>query len=695
MREQQGDKKGVADVSENIAVAYYDSGKYETAINYYEKSLIIREKLNDKKGVVAVMNDLASVNENTFRYDKAIDYYQKSLNVSEKLGDKETNVKILNKIANVYYENKQLDKSIEFYEKSVQTGKAIGNDKKVAESLNNIGVLYSDMGDLDKAEKYLKQSMNYYDKTNDKMSKSLSLNNLGNVNFEYKNLDKALDYYQQSLKIKEELKYFLGVATSLHNIGAVQFEMNDLKKAVEYFNKSNKIAIDLNDKKLQSKNYKYLTDVCIKKKDYKGAYECYLNYANSNFVFDDESKLANEMFTDDNQLSEASQIKNLKTEIQKQKVLAQFEASKNILQLNLKNLEIEKGKQEISKQRQLLISALVGFLIILSFSIMLFRLYIQKKKANVLLAVKNEEILQQKEEIEAQRDEIEVQRDYVVKQRDKIAFQKQEITDSIVYAGLIQSAILPPTPYLHELLNNFFVYYKPRDIVSGDFYWTTKKEDKTIVVVGDCTGHGVPGAFMSMLGISSLNEIVNKTPELDAASILNQLRDHIVDALHQKGDNNSRDGMDISISVFDNDFTNLQFAGAYNPVYIIRKVDNNTLEENLLLQENCTAFKNEYNLFEIKADKMPVSIYDNMSPFVNNEFTLQKDDTIYMFSDGYSDQFGGQEEKKFKAKPFKNMLLELQKQSMENQMDSINKAHLDWKGNLAQIDDILVVGIKV
>ena len=696
IREQQGDKKGVADVSENIAVAFYDSGKYETAINYYEKSLLIREKLNDKKGVVSVMNDLASVNENTFRYEKAIDYYQKSLKVSETLGDKETNVKILNKMANVYYENKELDKSIEFYEKSAKTGKEIGNDKKVAESLNNIGVLYSNMGNLDKAEKYLKQSMTYYDKTNDKMAKSLSLNNLGNVNFESKQLDKALDYYEQSLKIKEELKYFIGVATSLHNIGAVQFEMNDINKAVEYFKKSNKIAIEMNDKKLMSRNYKYLTDVCIKKNDYKGAYECYQNYAKANFVIEgDESRLVNEMITDDNQLSDATQIQNLKIEVQKQKVLAQFEASRNVLQLNLKNLEIEKGKQEIAKQRQLLYSALIGFIIILSFSIMLFRLYVQKKKANVLLAVKNEEILQQKEEIEAQRDEIEVQRDYVVKQRDKISFQKQEITDSIVYAGLIQTAILPPTSYMNELLNNFFVYYKPRDIVSGDFYWTTNKGDKTIVVVADCTGHGVPGAFMSMLGISSLNEIVNKTKELDAAHILNQLRDHIVDALHQKGDNKSRDGMDISISVFDEDFTNLQFAGAYNPVYIIRNADNNTLEENLILQEICTANNDKYNLFEIKADKMPVSIYDNMSPFVNKEFKLVKGDAIYMFSDGYSDQFGGPEEKKFKAKQFKHLLLESQEKSMDNQMEAINKAHLDWKGNTHQIDDILVVGIKI
>lgn len=696
IREQQGDKKGIADVSENIAVAFYDSGKYETAINYYEKSLQIREKLNDKKGVVAVMNDLASVNENTFRYEKAIDYYQKSLKVSETLGDKETNVKILNKMANVYYENKELDKSIEFYEKSAKTGKELGNDKKVAESLNNIGVLYSSLGNLDKAEKYLKQSMTYYEKTNDKMAKSLSLNNLGNVNFEYKKLDKALDYYEQSLKIKEELKYFIGVATSLHNIGAVQFEMNDINKAVEYFRKSNKIAIEMNDKNLQSKNYKYLTDVCIKKNDYKGAYECYQNYAKANFVIEgDDSRLVSEMITDDNQLSDATQIQNLKIEVQKQKVLAQFEASRNVLQLNLKNLEIEKGKQEISKQRQLLYSALIGFIIILSFSIMLFRLYVQKKKANVLLAVKNEEILQQKEEIEAQRDEIEVQRDYVVKQRDKISFQKQEITDSIVYAGLIQTAILPPTAYMNELLNNFFVYYRPRDIVSGDFYWTTSKGNKTIVVVADCTGHGVPGAFMSMLGISSLNEIVNKTKELDAAHVLNQLRDHIVDALHQRGDNKSRDGMDISISVFDKDFTNLQFAGAYNPVYIVRNADNNTLEENLILQDICTANNEKYNLFEIKADKMPVSIYDNMSPFVNNEFKLLKGDTIYMFSDGYCDQFGGPDEKKFKAKPFKHLLLESQEKPMEKQMEVINKAHLDWKGNTHQIDDILVVGIKV
>ena len=677
IREKEGDKKEIANVIENIAIAYYDSGKYESTIDFYEKSLQLRQEVGDKVGVVNVMNELASVNENSYRYDKAIDYYSKSLKLSEELGNNEEASTLLTNIGDIYFEQKNIDQSLIYYEKSLLLNEKLGNEDNVATSMNNIGVLYYSKGDLKKAEDYYLKSTEQFEKSGNKKAKSLSLNNLGNINFEWKKLNVALDYYQQSLKIKEELNYIVGVATSLHNIGMVYKEQNNNVKAIEYYQKSNKVADEISYKEIMSKNYLALSEVYRKEKNYEKALEAYSNYANANYVdneSENKSMLVSEMYSEKGILNKDSEISQLKNEIRKQKLLAQFEANKNKLQLEIKNMEIEQREELMQKQRVIIYTSIIALAIILIFAIFLFRLFVQKRKANVLLAFKNEEILQQKEEIIAQRDEIEVQRDYVIKQRDKIAFQNKEITDSIEYASIIQGAILPPLKYLSEILPEHFVFYKPRDIVSGDFYWANRKHDKNIIVVGDCTGHGVPGAFMSMLGISSLNEIINKKEIISSSEILNTLKQYIISSLHQTGEESkSQDGMDISICIFNNDYSKVEISGAYNPAYIIRN--------------------NE--IIEHKADKMPIGISIKDDSFTSNEYELAKGDSIYMFSDGFVDQFGGLNGKKYKAPRFKEFLLSINKLNMNDQKNSLDSEFNQWKGYLAQVDDIIVMGIKI
>lgn len=286
------------------------------------------------------------------------------------------------------------------------------------------------------------------------------------------------------------------------------------------------------------------------------------------------------------------------------------------------------------------------------------------------------EIQKQKEEIEAQRDEIEAQRNYVVEQRDKIEIQNRDITASIQYASRIQQAVLPPIENFNELLGESFVFFKPRDIVSGDFYYLNAKNNYVIVAAADCTGHGVPGAFMSILGIALLNQIIgNKNGELSAADILNQLRYEVKKALRQTGkEGEAKDGMDISLCVFKRDTAVLQYAGAFNPLLLVRN-------KQLMLY---------------KADKMPIGVFikeENL--FTNHWVDMLPGDMLYLFSDGFQDQFGGADKRKFLAKRLKELLITNSEFSVNDQLQTVEHTFEQWKGETPQIDDVLVMGIRV
>jgi len=283
------------------------------------------------------------------------------------------------------------------------------------------------------------------------------------------------------------------------------------------------------------------------------------------------------------------------------------------------------------------------------------------------------------DEVNQQKNEIEKQRDFVLTQRDEIAQKNKQITDSINYALRIQTAVLPSREILNDHLPKNFILYKPKDIVSGDFYWFTSIDKQIVVVAADCTGHGVPGAFMSMLGVTLLNEIINNRRILQPDLILNELRTNIKNALGQTGSfTEQKDGMDISLCIINLDNLQLQFAGAYNSLYLVRKNADN------------------FELQEIKADHMPIGVHprDNVS-FTNNQLQLLKDDSIYLFSDGYVSQFGGDKGDKFKAKRLQQLLLDSQKTEISQQKNLLDKALTDWQGTTQQVDDIMLIGIQI
>jgi len=303
----------------------------------------------------------------------------------------------------------------------------------------------------------------------------------------------------------------------------------------------------------------------------------------------------------------------------------------------------------------------------------------QVKERTKEIAEQKDEIEAQRDEIEAQRDDLESQRNQLEIQRDLVIAQNREIIDSINYAQRIQAAMLPPESYITELLNENFILYKPRDIVSGDFYWVKQVNQYVVLVAADCTGHGIPGAFMSMLGISYLNEIVQRREITQANQVLNELRKQIKHSLRQHGQRDeSKDGMDMAICVIDLKSMKMQYSGANNPLYLIKDV------------------KGTPELNEIKADRMPLGYYQGKDiSFVNHDIQLNMGDTFYMFSDGFIDQKGGKDNKKFMSKNFKNLLLEIHDQPMYDQKDILDKTLLDWMGNNSQMDDILVIGVRV
>jgi serine phosphatase RsbU (regulator of sigma subunit)/ligand-binding sensor domain-containing protein len=277
--------------------------------------------------------------------------------------------------------------------------------------------------------------------------------------------------------------------------------------------------------------------------------------------------------------------------------------------------------------------------------------------------------------------------------------QKEELESSIHYASRIQMALLPSEEILSENLKNYFILFKPRDIVSGDFYWMSKKANRLYIVAADCTGHGVPGAFMSLLGMSFLDEIIDKEKAARADHILNELRHHVTESLKQSGsDNEAKDGMDMSLLVIDFNVSRVEFSGAYNPCFRIRRLTDTEIrdykEDGLETQEGSMS-DGKYLLETIYASKMPIGISPRMDEkFVFFDWELEKGVSYYLFSDGYLDQFGGQNGKKFMKKNFKRYLLEIQDYPMNRQKELLDKNLKEWMGHSPQIDDILVMGIR-
>ncbi|MEN8120284.1 MAG: SpoIIE family protein phosphatase [Bacteroidota bacterium] len=539
-------------------------------------------------------------------------------------------------------------KSLSYAIKAYENAKKLESLNMQANALNLIGTAYYKQEKYKLTIRFYEKELTIREKLNQKTSEAKTLFNIGTAYEANKKERKALISYQQALKAAKSIKYPDLVYKAYESIIRIFTNQNNFKEAFWYLQESN---------------------------IYKGATKVTREQRKINIL---ETKYEERKKELKEKESELSLIDSTLSIIQLENETLEHETARKNIRINNLTTETEEQRltiavkdAEVKRHRQWLISFAVFFTLILIFSILLYKSYKEKKKAIKLLAMQNTEILEKNEEIASQSDELQIQRDIALK-------SKQEIIDSINYAKRIQKAIFPSKNYVNEILQDYFVLLKPRDIVSGDFYWIKKIRNFTIIAVADCTGHGVPGAFMSMLGISFLNEIVGPKSLESTDVILNHLRNKVKKSLRQKGkDGETKDGMDIALYIINTETLELQYSGAYNPLYIISEDT-----------------KPQLNI--IKADRQPIAVHVIENDFTNHKFQLKKGDCLYSFSDGYTAQFGGKNGQKFKPNNFKEVLLANYKKPMSEQKKVLTKTIDKWMGkNHEQVDDIIVLGVRV
>ena len=625
-----------------IDLAYNEMRDRELSLRYAEE--LIRLSESEKNSLYYYNGHLQKGNyySNIGELDLALETYFKTVNIAIESKDLNREGIVYSAIAGVYATMENFSNAELFYNKSIQIFRITDDSKSLAIALLNLGDAYFSMGRYEDAFRYSEEAGPIFEKLNHLTGSAYYLGNVGMIYAKQGKDSLAKNNINEAIAVLEELEDYYPISVYLTIMSDIYLKQDDFAAALSYTNRSLELAISyglkeqIGDANLQlSKLY-----------EQAGNTNEAFNYYKNHILYRDSLK----------NIEAIQQMADMRTD---------FEVSQ-------KQIEVDLLTHKRKNQRVINILAAMASVLIILLAIGLYRRYIFIKLTNV-------KINDQKDEIEAQRDEVEAQRDLLETHRDLVVFQKNEIVESINYAQRIQSAMLPPEAYFSELLHESFILYKPRDIVSGDFYWIKQVNQYIVLVAADCTGHGVPGAFMSMLGMSYLNEIVLRREIIQANQILNELRKQIKSSLRQHGlRDESKDGIDMALCVLDLKSMKMQYAGANNPLYLIKDVEGRP------------------ELKEIKADRMPLGYYQGKDiSFVNHDIKLEMGDTFYMFSDGFVDQKGGEEEKKFLSKNFKNLLLEIHDQAMHDQKDILELTLSDWMGDNSQVDDLLVVGVRV
>ncbi|MES2763444.1 MAG: tetratricopeptide repeat protein [Bacteroidota bacterium] len=623
---------GIANAFQVEGEINYLLSEYDLANTNFIEALSHYNKNKHTNGLAEAYEGLGKVAYKMEDLDAALTHYSEALTIFEKNNYKDGLAGLYINLGLLYEDSRNEPQAIEFYNKALAMAKETNDIVSEASCYTNLGNIYSNQGDYTKAIEYLEISLKLKRQVGNKKGEGTSLNNLGAIYYAMKDKDKALQYFQDAYQIYMEMGDKRSSFPSCNNIGSIYYENKDYEKASEYYFKAYDLAIELGS---LSKKILCLENLTLLYRD-MGNYKKAVEYSvecwslKDTLYNKDQAEITTEM-----QTKFASEKKQQENEI-----------------LNLK------VKSESFVKTIFIVAA--GLLLMLAFFI--FRGLRQKQKVNIALEEKNRIIEDQKQTVEHQK--------HIVEEQNK------DITDSIRYAERIQNAILPPDKQWHTLFPQSFVFYKPKDILSGDFYWIEQKGDLVFVAAADCTGHGVPGALISIVNYNLLNKAVLEKDLNDPAAILNYVNTQLIVALHQTYQESSvKDGMDISLCVLNTKTLEMKFAGANNPIYIIKQKE----------------------LIQVSADKFPVGAFieDQIQSFTAKSMQLQKNDLIYLFSDGYADQFGGEKGKKFKYKQLKDILLEHQDISMQDQRSVLEKRFTNWQGKLEQVDDVLVIGIRV
>jgi len=628
----EDDDKLIGRAYHNLGEINYGLGEYKLSIKNYESALKEFQSAKYKIGIGEAYEGIGKAAYKTGDKDVSLEKLSEALTIFEEEKYKNGLPGVYINIGILYDEAENFKQAIEFYTKALTIAIEIDDLTAEASCYTNLGSIYMAQKKYKESIVSLEKSIEIKEKLGNKKGKAVSLNNLGAVYYELNDMTKALYYFEEAMNTYIEINDLKGMFPSCNNVGSIYLDEKKYAKSIVYFDRALKIARELNSVTNQI--------VCLENLStaHKGLgdYSIALDYSNEcsslkDTLYDrDQAEITAEM-----QTKFASEKKEQENEI-----------------LNLK------VKSESFQKTIFIIAA--GLLFILAFFI--FRGLRQKQKINSALEEKNKIIEEQKKLVENQKQVVEE--------------QHKDITDSIKYAERIQHAILPPDRVWFDILPNSFVYYKPKDILSGDFYWIEKKEDLILFAAADCTGHGVPGALISIVNYNLLNKATLEKDLSNPAEILNYVNMQLIEALHQTyQDSAVKDGMDISLCVINTKTLELNFAGANNPIYVLR----------------------DKEITQISGDKFPVGAFvdEEVQKFNTKTLQLKKNDLIYLFSDGFADQFGGPKGKKYKYQQLKNVLIANSDLSLSEQRDALESEFEKWKGDLEQVDDVCVIGVKV
>ena len=602
----------------------WETGEYSRGLTYAYQAKTVAQKIKFKKGEAYALNNIGIIHDYLGQYAEAMEYYFEALPLQKAINEQEGLAYTYNNIGLIYSNQNNFEKALYYYNLSIEIRKKNNDSRGLSSLYNNVGIVQMNQDKYEEALKSYQASITIDSLIKEEYGLSASYSNVGLIYLDLKDYPSSLIYFEKALAIRQKLNDKRGIANSFNNIGTLYSIQNKKNEAIEILKKGLKIGLEMGAKDLIQYSYQQLHLIYAEQNDYKNSLDCYKKYV----IYGDS--ITNELNT------------KKQTEAEMQFTFDQ-EKAKERLRQEKENLIIEQDKRQQTY--------LVWTLIFILSLVVIFSFFLNKRW-----------------KIEK------AQKHIIEEQKSIVEIKNREILDSITYAKRIQTAILPPDKIVKEYLINSFIYYQPKDIVAGDFYWIQPFENEILFAVADCTGHGVPGALVSVVCHNALNRSVREFGLYEPAQILNKTRELIIHEF-QKSDENVNDGMDISICRLNLDTLELQWAGANSPLWIIK----NGVSE----------------IIEHKASKQPIGQFTSYLPFDNVVIQLDKLDTLYLFSDGYADQFGGAEGKKLKTKGLREILLSINHLTMGEQRLEIEKIFENWMGANEQLDDVCVIGIQL